>query len=68
MSGRAESTDFRGAALNGAVEVSVDERGQVRSVRLQPHIVRRVGPEQLERGIVAAHAAARAAMVDGGWA
>jgi DNA-binding protein YbaB len=65
MSGRAESPEFRGTALNGAVEVSVDEGGQVRSVRLHPHIVRRVGPEQVERGVVAAHAAARAAAADG---
>jgi DNA-binding protein YbaB len=66
MSGRSDSPDFWGTALNGAVEVSVDEHGRVRSVRLHPTIVRRVGPEQLERGVVAAHAAARAAASDGG--
>jgi DNA-binding protein YbaB len=53
--------DFRGTALSGAVEVAVDARGRVRSVRLNPKIITRLGPEQLGRGVVAAHADARAA-------
>lgn len=57
--------EFRGTALNGAVHVSVDGRGGVRSVELHPQIVRRVGLEQLERAVVAAHAQARAASMGG---
>lgn len=59
------SGEFRGTAMSGAVQVSVDEHGRVLSVRLHPQAVRRLGPEQLGRGVVAAHAAARAAAVGG---
>lgn len=59
-------SDFRGTALSGAVEVSVDARGRVRSVRLNPKIITRLGPDQLGRGVVAAHADARAAALAGG--
>jgi DNA-binding protein YbaB len=61
MSSERELVDeFRGTALNGAVHVSVDGYGRVRSVDLHPQIVRRVGLEQIERAVVAAHAQARA--------
>jgi DNA-binding protein YbaB len=67
MSGEREPVmDFRGTALNGAVEVSVDARGRVRSVRLNPRVITRLGPEQLGRGVVAAHAEARAVASAGG--
>jgi DNA-binding protein YbaB len=62
MTGEREPVaEWRGTALNGAVHVSVDGHGRVRSVDLHPQIVRRVGLEQLERAVVAAHAQARAA-------
>lgn len=60
-----ESVEFRGTALNDAVRVSVDERGRVRSVRLHPQITRRLWPEHLCEGVVAAHAEARAAALNG---
>ena len=60
---REEVEEWRGTALNGAVHVSVDEHGRVRSVDLHPQIVRRVGLEQVERAVVAAHAQARVATV-----
>jgi DNA-binding protein YbaB len=53
--------DCSGSALGGAVEVSVDRYGQVVSVRLDPAVLRRLSPDQLGRGVVAAHAEARAA-------
>jgi len=59
------SREFRGTAMSGAVQVSVDEHGKVLSVRLYPQVVRRLGPEQLGRGVVAAHAAARAVAAGG---
>jgi DNA-binding protein YbaB len=59
-----ESAEFRGTAMNGAVQVRVDERGRVLSVRLHPTVVQRLGPEQLGRGVVAAHADARATAMD----
>lgn len=65
MFGEGEPARFRGTALNGAVEVHVDGRGRVLSVRLHPRVVQRVGPEQLGRGVVAAHADARAAAAGG---
>lgn len=65
MSGAGESVGFLGTALDGAVRVSVDERGRVLSVRLHPRIARQVGPERLGRGVVAAHAEARAAAARG---
>lgn len=65
MPGGGEPEDFLGTALNGAVEVSVDARGRVRSVRLHPRVITRLGPERLGRGVVAAHADARAAAADG---
>jgi hypothetical protein len=43
----------------------VDERGRVLSVLLHPRVAGRLGPEQLGRGVVAAHADARAAAA--GW-
>jgi DNA-binding protein YbaB len=68
MSGEPQPvTDFRGTALSGAVEVFVDARGRVRSVRLNPRVITRLGPDQLGRGVVAAHADARnAAFAAGG--
>jgi DNA-binding protein YbaB len=48
-----------GTAMNGAVEVRLDEHGRIRSVRLDPRVTRRLGPEQLGRGVVSAHADAR---------
>lgn len=65
MSDEDESGEFRGTAMNGAVQVRVDGRGRVRSVRLHPRVVGRLGPEQLGRGVVAAHADARGAAA--GW-
>jgi DNA-binding protein YbaB len=66
MSGEREPVaEWRGAALNGAVHVSVDGRGGVRSVWLHPQIARRVGLEELGRAVVAAHAQARAATMGG---
>jgi hypothetical protein len=56
---------FRGSALGGAVEVEVDERGRVVSVRLDPRTTRRLRPDQLGPGVVAAHAQARAAVARG---
>jgi len=56
---------FLGTALNGAVQVSVDAHGRVRSVRLDPRAVQRLGPERLGQGVVAAHAGARAAAAGG---
>jgi DNA-binding protein YbaB len=66
MFSEGESVEFRGAALNGAVQVSVDEGGRVRSVRLNPQVTRRLWPEQLGEGVVTAHAEARAAALNGG--
>lgn len=66
MADEHESAEFLGTALNGAVRIRVDERGRVVSVRLHPQIARRVGPDQLGRGVVAAHADARAAAMAGG--
>jgi DNA-binding protein YbaB len=60
-----EPGKFRGTAMNGAVQVRVDERGRVLSVLLHPRVAGRLGPEQLGRGVVAAHADARAAAA--GW-
>ena len=60
-----EPVEFVGTALNGAVTVRIDGRGRVRSVRLHPKGVQRVGPDQLGRGVVAAHADARAAAARG---
>jgi DNA-binding protein YbaB len=57
--------EFRGTAQGGAVEVTVDERGRVRSVRLHPQVTRRLWAEQLGQGVVAAHAEARAAALNG---
>jgi DNA-binding protein YbaB len=59
------SEDFLGTALNGAVRVSVDARGRVVSVRIDPRAARGLWPEQLGRGVVLAHAAARAAAMGG---
>lgn len=62
MSGEREPADrFWGTAVNGAVRVAVDDRGRVLAVRLDQHVVRRLWPEQLGRGVVLAHADARAA-------
>jgi hypothetical protein len=58
--------EFRGMALNGAVQVAVDERGLVVSVRLDQRVARRLWPEQLGQGVVLAHAAARAAAATAG--
>lgn len=65
MSDEDGAPSFMGTALGGAVQVVVDARGRVVSVRLHPQIARRVGPEQLGRGVVAAHADARASMAGG---
>jgi DNA-binding protein YbaB len=47
-----------GSALDGAVEVAVDDRGRVSTVELQPDVLRRLWPEQLGSAVVAAHAEA----------
>jgi hypothetical protein len=65
MSGDGESVEFRGTALNNAIQVCVDERGRVLSVWLHPQVTRRLWPEQLGRGVVAAHAEARSAATGG---
>lgn len=52
---------YSGTALGRAVEVSVDERGHVVSVRIEEKLIGRLWPEQLGRGVVFAHAEARAA-------
>lgn len=61
-----EPVEFHATALNGAVQVRVDGRGRVLSVWLHPKGVQRLGPEQLCRGVLAAHADARAAAAAGG--
>lgn len=66
MAEQHESAEFLGTALNGAVQIRVDERGRVVSVRLHPQVARRVGPGRLGQGVVAAHADARAAAMAGG--
>lgn len=48
-----------GTAMNGAVEVHLDEHGRIRAVRLHPRAARGLGPDQIARGVVAAHADAR---------
>jgi DNA-binding protein YbaB len=48
-----------GTAMNGAIEVRLDQRGRIDSVRLHEQVIRRLGPDQLGRGVVAAHADAR---------
>jgi DNA-binding protein YbaB len=59
------SGEFRGTALGGAVRVDVDGHGRVRSVWVHPQAFRRLGPDRLGRGVVAAHAAARATTTSG---
>lgn len=49
-----------GTAMNGAVEVRLDERGRVVSVRVDPSVARRLGPARLGHAVVSAHAGARA--------
>jgi hypothetical protein len=65
MTAQGEPTLFAGTALDGAVQVWLDEHGLVRSVRLDSQVIRRLWPEQLGQGLVAAHAEARAAARNG---
>lgn len=53
--------EFTGTALGGAVEVVLDERGSVISVRLAAKVLGRLWPDQVARGVVDAHAQARPA-------
>jgi DNA-binding protein YbaB len=57
---------FAGTALAGAVEVVVDERGSVLSVRLNEKMVGRLWADQLGDAVVAAHAEARVDASKGG--
>lgn len=56
-----DEREFRASALGGAVQVAVDEHGRVAFVRFDPRVATRLRPDQLGRGVVAAHAEARAA-------
>ena len=67
MSREPEPGGFQGTAMNGAVGVLVDGRGLVLAVRLHPQVVNRLGPQRLARGVVAAHAQARAAAAAARW-
>jgi len=55
-----------GSALDGAVEVAVDDHGRVSTVELDPDVLRRLWPEQLGSAVVAAHAEAVAGAKGGG--
>jgi DNA-binding protein YbaB len=57
---------YWGSALDGAVEVAVDDRGRVSTVEFDPDVLRRLWPGQLGPAVVAAHAEAVAESLGGG--